>query len=103
MKNARTELLNFLKALSGVKCAELSFSNWRMSTNKELKLKIGYSLSDWGAFLDGLDKEYDSGYGGQELSGTLWMTDGTWCTRGEYDGSEWWEHNVIPEIPKHLL
>lgn len=45
-----------------------------------------------------LDFEYDSGYGGQELFGTVWYTDGTWSERGEYDGSEWWEHKKCPDI-----
>lgn len=46
-----------------------------------------------------LDFEYDSGYGGQELFGNIWYTDGTWSERGEYDGSEWWEHKERPPIP----
>ena len=48
--------------------------------------------------------EYNDGYGSQELFGTIWMTDGTWYTRGEYDGSEWWEHHACPdwEISKAL-
>jgi hypothetical protein len=52
-----------------------------------LKIKcafIEYSL-DWSS--------------GQELYGTVWLEDGTWLSRGEYDGSEWWEHNVLPPIP----
>jgi len=44
-----------------------------------------------------LNVEYDSGYGGQQLFGTIWMVDGTWWTRGEYDGSEWWQHHECPE------
>lgn len=47
-----------------------------------------------------LDFEYDNGYGGQELFGNIWYTDGTWSERGEYDGSEWWEHKVCPAIPE---
>ncbi len=43
-----------------------------------------------------LDKEYDDGYGGQELSGTIVFKDGTWLSRGEYDGSEWWDYNTMP-------
>lgn len=42
---------------------------------------------------------YDSGFGIQELFGTIWYTDGTWSERGEYDGSEWWEHRERPKIP----
>ena len=42
--------------------------------------------------LSRLDFEYDDGYGAQELFGCIWYIDGTWSERGEYDGSEWWEH-----------
>jgi hypothetical protein len=44
--------------------------------------------------------DYYSGYGGQTLFGTIWYTDGTWSTRGEYDGSEWWDHKTRPDVPK---
>ena len=47
-----------------------------------------------------LDFKYDSGYGSQELYGCIWYEDGTWSDRGEYDGSEWWEHQKCPDIPK---
>ena len=50
-----------------------------------------------------LDFEYDNGYGGQELFGNIWYKDGTWSERGEYDGSEWWEHKVCPAIPKEVM
>lgn len=46
-----------------------------------------------------LDFEYDNGYGRQELEGTVWYSDGTWSERGEYDGSEWWEHHESPSLP----
>ena len=46
-----------------------------------------------------LDFEYDSGYCRQELFGNVWYADGTWSERGEYDGSEWWEHKECPPIP----
>ena len=43
-----------------------------------------------------LDFEYDDGYGGQVLFGYIIFKDGTWLSRGEYDGSEWWEYNKTP-------
>ncbi len=46
-----------------------------------------------------LNFDYDSGYGSQELFGNIWYNDGTWSERGEYDGSEWWEHKSRPDIP----
>jgi hypothetical protein len=42
---------------------------------------------------------YNNGYGHQELRGTIWYTDGSWSDRGEYDGSEWWQHHVCPPLP----
>ncbi len=53
-----------------------------------------------GDVLPRLDFEYDNGYGCQCLEGTVWYTDGTWSERGEYDGSEWWEHRECPPLPK---
>ena len=46
-----------------------------------------------------LDFEYNNGYGGQELTGTIWYADGTWSERGEYDGAEWWEYKRCPPLP----
>lgn len=73
--------------------------------NKLVVLKVNYSESDYDAFLQQLDYEYDNGYGGQELEGTIWYEDGTWSSRGEceYDGSEWWEYNQCPEIYENCL
>lgn len=45
---------------------------------------------------------YDSGYGGQELFGCVWMDNGEYITRGEYDGSEWWEYHRVPEVPNKI-
>lgn len=44
-------------------------------------------------------QNYYSGYGGQELGGEIAMNDGSWYERGEYDGSEWWEHKRFPKEP----
>jgi hypothetical protein len=44
------------------------------------------------------DLEYDSGYGVQHLTGTVLLNNGTWLTRDEYDGSEWWELHKVPTI-----
>jgi len=55
------------------------------------------TISDMGKY------RYDSGYGGQELYGKVWMDNGEWITRGEYDGSEWWEYHRVPEVPNKLM
>ena len=65
-------------------------------------LTTGWTNEDWNKFLNEIDFDYDSGYGGQEVFGVIWYVDGTWSTRGEYDGSEWWEHQKRPDIPTEL-
>lgn len=102
--NARTELLNEVQdANSTIKCAELEDVYYASETEgKKFLLKEGYSNEDLRRFYEEIDFEYDSGYGAQELGGTVWFNDGTWLERGEYDGSEWWEHKKLPEIPNYL-
>ena len=44
------------------------------------------------------DFMYDDGYGGNEIhrESVVVFNDHTWLSRGEYDGSEWWEYNKEP-------
>lgn len=46
------------------------------------------------------DVDYDNGYGAQEVATDLviLMKDGSWFSRGEYDGSEWWQLNRRPAV-----
>lgn len=53
-------------------------------------------------FYDALDFEYDDGYGSQELFGIVWMKDGSWFERHEYDGAEGWEYKKTPPLPHYL-
>ena len=68
----------------------------------EIHLRVGHTEEEFVTFLAALDFEYDNGWGHQELYGTVWLTNGEWLSRGEYDGSEWWDHNKLPEIPENL-
>src|SRR5690606_32307847 len=44
--------------------------------------------------------DYDPGYGAPEVATDLMVVgDDWWLTRGEYDGSEWWEFNRLPDKP----
>lgn len=36
------------------------------------------------------------------LFATVWLTEGRWLTRGDYDGSEWWDFHSYPPIPTDL-
>lgn len=100
--NAKNELLDILKEIKGtIKCAIINGTCYRnVSLNK---LKCNHTQIEFELFINNLDFNYDAGFGGQELEGTVWLTDGTWLSRGEYDGSEWWEHNKLPDIPTELL
>lgn len=50
-------------------------------------------------FFEIADREYDSGYGGQEVNAALVIVgDDWWLERGEYDGSEWWEYKTMPKL-----
>lgn len=50
-------------------------------------------------FLEIADKEYDSGYGGQEVNAQLVVVgDDWWIERHEYDGSEWFEFKTMPHL-----
>lgn len=97
--NAKQELLDMLGGARPI-CAEITIGTY--TERVHALLITGYSESDWDAFLRQLDVEYDAGYGGQELYGTVWLPDGVWLTRGEYDGSEWWEACAYPAIPVKL-
>lgn len=54
----------------------------------------GHSCS-WKEFLKLADVEYDNGYGSPWVATDLIIvfSDGQKMWRGEYDGSEWWEHS----------
>jgi len=99
--NAKDE---FLKHISNRKllCSTVSISSRKNEYEKTSILTTGWAEADWIEFLSEINVEYDEGYGGQETFGTIWYVDGTWSSREEYDGSEWWQYNKCPEIPKDL-
>lgn len=112
MANAKEELLYQLKSLEKIrgslipiKCATITKGReyWEEVEKNVVNLKEGYTPEEYEEFLSKLDYEYDDGYGGQELYGTVWlMEEGSWYERGEYDGSEWWEYKRCPSIPNEL-
>ena len=100
MKNAKDELLMALKKRSLVKCAHIWLEDDEAKKLSEHILKIRYSGEELSRFLDSLDFMYNHGYGFQSLYGNVWFEDGTWLSRGEYDGSEWWQYNACPDVPE---
>lgn len=100
--NAKLEFISHTSAHI-IKCATITLGDDYDDNRKTYVLPVHWSSIDLTNFLNCIDKNYDSGYGGQELFGTIWYHDGTWSTRGEYDGSEWWEHHECPDIPEELI
>lgn len=98
--NAKEE---FLKATEGknVKCCEIYFLHER-NDEEIIKLPVKFSNEDYLNFLEIINRDYDNGFGIQELEGNIWLDDGTWIERYEYDGSEGWTWKKTPEIPNYL-
>ena len=99
--NAKNELVYLLDPELEIRCARIA--GWINESTLNIVLKDNHSPEDYIAFLDKLDFEYDAGFGEQLLYGTVWLKDGTWLAREEYDGSEWWTHRVCPEIPSECI
>ena len=59
----------------------------------------------WGEFCALADFEYDAGFGSAAIAQDLVFVfeDGQKLWRGEYDGSEWWEHSTPFKRPETAL
>jgi hypothetical protein len=102
MENAKNEFMEEVKG-KVVLCADITFGEEHWSSDEILRictLAVGYTAEEYLKFLDSLDFTYDNGYGGQELFGLILCEKDIWITRGEYDGSEWWETHSLPDVPK---
>ena len=98
--NAKTE---FLEEIEGKKlvCARVGYEP-HYDGKEWFVLKDDYSTQEFNEFVNALDFEYDDGYGGQRLFGTILFED-SYSDRGEYDGSEWWENHKMPTIEKVVM
>lgn len=57
----------------------------------------------WSHFELIADREYDNGFGTQEVATALLVVgEDFWLERHEYDGSEWWEFKQLPKMPAQL-
>lgn len=97
--NAKEEFLMYIgDRLQNVKCAYITLYYCDIDTNThdahpcdpriKIILQEGWCDKDLDEFLNQLDIDYDNGFGEQELFGYVWMNDGTWFERHEYDGAE---------------
>ena len=101
--NAKEEFLKAIDKKPDVLCAQIDIlSLHTFAVDKVLELPVGYTLEQYNQFLEDLDFHYDGGYGIQQLEGTIWMINGEWIERDEYDGSEWWSYKKCPLIPGNL-
>ena len=101
IQNKKVKCVRLSKGDKIIRDRAISIVDWDESVF-EYELGCGYNKDEWNEFLNKLDFEYDSGYGSQELFGIIWYEDGTWSDRGEYDGSEWYEYHMCPEVPSEL-
>ncbi len=99
--NAKDEFLYKL-GKNKITGANISFGDhWYDNDNfkdDRFVLKPLHSKEDYDNFLKFLDREYDNGYGSQDLFGIVLCEDGVWMQRNQYDGSEWWEVMKYPNI-----
>ena len=100
--NALQELYVELDNYGPMKCADLVYSP-DYDYSVYIKLKVNHTPIELESFKQQMSTiDYDPGYGRQYLRGTIWLMNGTWLERGEYDGSEWWRHLECPSIPEEL-
>ena len=107
MKNAKEEFLQFIDRFKvKVIAASIYFGPDYVpdydENRDEFKLKPLYTDEEYSKFLKFLDREYDAGYGTQELYGTVFGEDGVWMERFEYDGSENWGINKYPDLKEYF-
>lgn len=59
--------------------------------------------STWENFKEHSNEEYDSSYGAAHVAQDLLVVgDDWWLSRGEYDGSEWWDFHRKPKLPENF-
>ena len=96
--NAMHEFMKSIVDHTLIKCASIAYYPGDQDPDTVHNLPLDWTILEFAAFLKSLDFEYNNGYGTQHLYGTIWLHDGTWFSRWEYDGSEGWEHHKCPEI-----
>ncbi len=102
MRNAKVEFINHIGDKDRVLCATIQIGNDYDDNPSIFNLTTGWDIEDFNIFINNLNIDYDSGYGSQNLFGTIWYKDGTWSDRYEYDGSESWYYHICPNIPSEL-
>lgn len=114
MINAKQEFLDITEGLE-VLCAVIDvegdqfdrpyLQNFKTPVvkSKHLILPINFTIEEYENFLNELDFKYDNSWGHWYINGTIWLKDGRWIERMEYDGSEWYRLVERPIIPEQCL
>jgi hypothetical protein len=113
MINAKKEFLDITKDVE-VLCAVVNVcgnegkSYWAPLDSKPIKdkslmLPVDYTQEEYQNFLNELNFKYDNSWGHLYINGTIWLKDGRWIERLEYDGSEWYKLVERPEIPEQCI
>ncbi len=110
--NAKQEFLDIIEGLD-VLCSVIEVEGDGYSPpylrkgeivkSKHLILPINFTKEEYENFLNELDFEYDNSWGHWYIDGTVWLKNGRWIERREYDGSEWWKLVQAPNIPKECF
>ena len=91
--------MNALKELDDLKINWEEISALRINVHGKSVIYSKESDCNLGEIKEELLKiDYDDDYGCQNLFGLILMDDGSWYERGEYDGSEWWNHKHTPSV-----
>lgn len=93
--NAKKEFLDITKGFNVI-AAKISFGD--EDHDYDFNLKPSYTINEYNDFMKFLNRNYDSGYGSQNLFGIIFCENGVWMTRGEYDGAEWWNVHKYPNL-----
>ena len=98
MENARIEFLEHIKNKNTLICARIGIDRNDFGENITwFILKDNYAQQEFEDFCKSLNFEYDSSFGSQQLFGLILFGD-SYSSRGEYDGSEWWNNHKMPTI-----
>ncbi len=98
--NAKTEFLRDTKGYNiiGVEIFFGGSYNDYNDNDDRFILPLLYSDIQYEKMLKFLDREYDDGYGGQQLFGLIMCGDDIWFERDEYDGAESWKLYKYPNL-----
>lgn len=83
--------MNFLKeTIEAIQKSGHKFENVMFIGSSDGKYRM-----NWDKFTQKANFEYDNSWGAQKIAVDLiiYFKDKSYITRGEYDGSEWWEYN----------